>query len=202
MRGTLEQPEIALTSTPPLEEADILSLIVFNQPINQLGEGAQISLAQRAQGLALGAAAGQLTQSIGSALGVDTFQLNLAPEDGGAASVTIGQQVGQNLFVNVQQGIGDQNADELHPGIRTHEMASSPHQRVAGLVDADRSCSNGSRAAAPTCCSSLAFEILPGDDPVTSRTSRIVLISRQTHEATKPRSSGITNTHLEPVLPA
>jgi autotransporter translocation and assembly factor TamB len=109
VRGTLEQPEIVLTSTPPLEEADILSLIVFNQPINQLGEGAQVSLAQRAQGLALGAAAGQLTQSIGGALGFDTFELNLAPEDGGAASVTIGQQVGQNLFVKVEQGIGDQN---------------------------------------------------------------------------------------------
>jgi autotransporter translocation and assembly factor TamB len=108
VRGTLERPEIALTSAPPLDEADILSLIVFNQPINQLGEGAQISLAQQAQGLALGAAAGQLTQSIGSALGVDTFQLNLAPEDGGTASVTIGQQIGQNLFVSVQQGIGDQ----------------------------------------------------------------------------------------------
>jgi autotransporter translocation and assembly factor TamB len=50
-----------------------------------------------------------LTQSIGGALGVDTFELNLAPEDGGAASVTIGQQVGQNLFVKVEQGIGDQN---------------------------------------------------------------------------------------------
>jgi len=109
VRGTLEQPEIVLTSTPPLEEADILSLIVFNQPINQLGEGAQVSLAQRAQGLALGAAAGQLTQSIGGALGVDTFELNLAPEDGSAASVTIGQQIGQNLFVKVQQGIGDQS---------------------------------------------------------------------------------------------
>jgi Uncharacterized protein conserved in bacteria len=108
VRGTLEQPEIALTSNPPLDEADILSLIVFNQPINQLGEDAQVSLAQRAQGLALGAATGQLTQSIGGALGVDTFELNLAPEDGGAASVTIGQQFGQNLFVKVQQGIGDQ----------------------------------------------------------------------------------------------
>ena len=45
VRGTLKQPEIVLSSTPPLEQADILSLIVFNQPINQLGEGEQISLA-------------------------------------------------------------------------------------------------------------------------------------------------------------
>ena len=109
VRGTLEHPEIALSSTPPLEEADILSLIVFNQPINQLGEGAQISLAQRAQGMALGAAAGQLAQSLGGALGLDTFELNLAPESGGTAAVTIGEQVGQNLFLKVQQGIGDQS---------------------------------------------------------------------------------------------
>ena len=44
-----------LSSTPPLEQADILALIVFNQPINQLGEGEQMSLAQRAQALATGA---------------------------------------------------------------------------------------------------------------------------------------------------
>jgi autotransporter translocation and assembly factor TamB len=109
VRGTLTHPEIALSSVPPLEDADILSLIVFNQPINQLGEGAQISLAQRAQGMALGAVAGQLTQSIGSALNLDTFELNLAPEAGGPAQLTVGEQVGQNLFLKVQQGLGDQS---------------------------------------------------------------------------------------------
>jgi autotransporter translocation and assembly factor TamB len=109
VRGTVTKPDIALSSVPPLEEADILSLIVFNQPINQLGEGAQISLAQRAQGMALGAVAGQLTQSIGGALNLDTFELNLAPESGGPAQLTVGEQVGQNLFLKVQQGLGDQS---------------------------------------------------------------------------------------------
>jgi translocation and assembly module TamB len=109
VRGTLKKPEIALSSTPPLEQADILSLIVFNQPINQLGEGQQMSLAARAQGMALGAAAGQLTQSIGSALNLDTFELNMTPESGGGPQLTVGEQLGQNLFVKVQQGIGDQS---------------------------------------------------------------------------------------------
>jgi autotransporter translocation and assembly factor TamB len=109
VRGTLEQPEIVLSSIPPMEEAEILSLIVFNQQINQLGEGQQISLAQRAQSMALGAAAGQLAQSLGNVLNVDTFELNLAPESGGAAQVTVGEQVGQNLYVKVQQGLGDLN---------------------------------------------------------------------------------------------
>jgi autotransporter translocation and assembly factor TamB len=109
VHGTLKQPDIILSSTPPLEQADILSLIVFNQPINQLGEGDQISLLQRAQSLAAGAVVGELSQSIGNALGVDTFEINLAPETGGGPQITVGQQVGQNLYVKVQQGIGDQN---------------------------------------------------------------------------------------------
>ncbi len=107
IRGTLRNPEIVLASIPPLEQADILALIVFNQPINQLGEGQQISLMQRAQSMAVGAAAGQLAQSIGNALNLNTFEIQMAPENGSTAEVTIGQQVGQNLYVKLQQGIGD-----------------------------------------------------------------------------------------------
>jgi hypothetical protein len=108
IRGTLQKPEIVLESTPPLEQADILALIVFNQPLNQLGEGQQTSLAARAQAIATSAVAGQLAQSIGNALHLDTFEINAAPENGGGPQVTIGQQVGQNLYIRVQQGVGDE----------------------------------------------------------------------------------------------
>ncbi len=107
--GTLNRPVVVLTSTPPLEQADILSLIVFNQPINQLGEGQQVSLAARAQQLATGAVAGQISQSIGKALGLDTFEIGTAPDSGAAAHITVGQQVGKNLYVKVEQDVGDQN---------------------------------------------------------------------------------------------
>jgi autotransporter translocation and assembly factor TamB len=107
IRGTLRQPEIVLSSVPPLEQGDILALIVFNQPVNELGRGEQVSLAQRAQALAAGAVAGQLAESIGDALSLDTFEINLAPESGGGAEVTLGEQVGENLYVRVQQGIGE-----------------------------------------------------------------------------------------------
>jgi autotransporter translocation and assembly factor TamB len=83
-----------------------LSLIVFNQPINSLGEGQQVSLAQRAQQLATGALAGELAASVGNALGLDTFEINTAPDSGAAASLTVGQQLGQNLYVKVEQAIG------------------------------------------------------------------------------------------------
>ena len=45
--GTMKEPELSFSSNPPLDQADILSLIVFNQPINELGEGQQVSLAER-----------------------------------------------------------------------------------------------------------------------------------------------------------
>jgi translocation and assembly module TamB len=98
-----------LSSVPPLEEADILSLIVFNQPLNSVGEGQQISLMQRAQALATGAAASQLAQSIGNALNLDEFEINTASDSGAGAQLTIGQQLGQNLYVKVEQGVGDQS---------------------------------------------------------------------------------------------
>ena len=107
--GTLKTPEIMLASTPPLEQADILSLIVFNQSLNTLGEGQQISLGQRAGQLAAGALAGELSKSIGNVLGLDTFEINTAPVGGGAASLTIGQQLGRNLYVKVEQAIGGQS---------------------------------------------------------------------------------------------
>jgi len=109
IQGTLRKPEIVLSSTPPLDQADILALIVFNQPLNQLGEGQQISLAQRAQQMATGALAGTLANSIGNALNLDQFEINTAPEGGGVAQLTVGQQVGRNLYVKVQQGIGAQS---------------------------------------------------------------------------------------------
>ena len=108
VEGTLQRPRIRLSSVPPLEEAEVLALIVFNQPLNQLGEGQQVSLAQRAAGLAEGAIAGQLAGAIGRALNLDTFEIQTAGDTGGA-QVTAGQQISPRAFVKLQQGIGDQS---------------------------------------------------------------------------------------------
>jgi len=107
--GTLRNPQIELSSVPPLEQADILSLIVFNQPINQVSETQQISLAQRAEGIAAGAVAGQLAKSIGSALNLSDFEIQMAPENGSVAQFTLGQQITEGLYVKVQESVGDVN---------------------------------------------------------------------------------------------
>ena len=124
LRGTLKTPEVVLASTPPLEQADILALILFNQPANELGETQQISLAQQAQNLAGGALTRGLSQSIANALNLTEFDINLAPESGQGPEVRFGQQLGKNVYLNVEQGVGDQGQTnvvleyELHKWLR------------------------------------------------------------------------------------
>jgi hypothetical protein len=113
VQGTLRQPELSFSSNPPLDQADILSLIVFNAPVNQLGEGQQISLAERAGALAGGYLASGLAQSIGNALELDEFEIQAQGEQGGGPSLTVGEQVGEKLFFRIRQGFGDLQATEL-----------------------------------------------------------------------------------------
>ena len=113
IQGTMRQPELSFRSNPPLEEADVLSLIIFNQPINQLGEGQQASLTQRATDLATGYVASGLARSIGTALNLNEFEIQAQGENGEGPSVTIGQQVGKNLYFRLQQGFGGAQATQF-----------------------------------------------------------------------------------------
>jgi translocation and assembly module TamB len=112
VQGTLKQPELSFSSNPPLDQADILSLIVFNQPINELGEGQQVSLTERATALAGGYLATGLSRSISNALELDEFEL-LAGERGFGPTLSVGEQVGEHFFFRIKQGFGDAQATEL-----------------------------------------------------------------------------------------
>jgi translocation and assembly module TamB len=113
VRGTMRQPELAFRSNPPLDEADVLALIVFNQSLNELGEAEQVSLAQRAGDLATGYLASGLTRSIGNALNLSEFELQAVGDNGSGPSITVGQQVGKDLFFRVRQGFGSAQATEF-----------------------------------------------------------------------------------------
>lgn len=112
--GTASAPEISLSSTPPLEEADVLALIVFNRQVNELGTGERASLAATAGGIATGFLASPLGDSIGRALDLDLFEITTQAEgDSIGAGVTIGQQVGDRAFFKIRQQFGDRSLSEF-----------------------------------------------------------------------------------------
>ncbi len=112
--GSVKSPELELTSNPPLDESDILSLIVFNRPVNELGSGERTSLAATAGGIAGGFIASPLGDSIGRALDLDLFEISTTTDTGDVgAGVTVGQQVGDRAFLKLRQQFGERTTSEF-----------------------------------------------------------------------------------------
>jgi autotransporter translocation and assembly factor TamB len=113
VHGTAQRPALDLSSTPPLDEADVLSLIVFNRPVNDLGQGERASLAQTAESLVGGMVAAPLAESLRGALDVDLLEIEAVSQNGGGPSVTIGNQLGERVFLQFRQLFGSAEATEV-----------------------------------------------------------------------------------------
>ena len=112
--GTAKAPQLSLSSDPPLDESDVLALIVFNRPVNELGTGERASLAATAGGIATGFLAAPLGESIGRALDLDLFEITTTTEEGDlGAGLTLGQQIGDRAFLKMRQQFGDRNLTEF-----------------------------------------------------------------------------------------
>lgn len=114
VRGRLSEPSLQLGSNVPLDEADILSMIIFNRPVNQLGDTQRADLVGAAASLAGGYVTSPLAQSLSRALNLDllevetvSFGQNVAPR------VRVGQQLTSRLFVQLSQQFGAQSLTEL-----------------------------------------------------------------------------------------
>ena len=141
--GTLHKPEVVLSSSPPLEQSDILALIVFNQSASQIGAGSRFRWPGGIRALGYAISRVITVRIVSRSLSVASLAC-IAPDSGAAAQVTVGQQVGQNLFVKVEQGIGDQTATNvvieyqmgnwllLETNVRQGATTLQPFQRVQG----------------------------------------------------------------------
>jgi translocation and assembly module TamB len=121
--GTLAQPAIQLSSNPPLDQGDILSMIVFNQTMNQLPGSQRVSLAARAGALAAGAIATPIADSVARALDLDVFEIRPS-DDVGGASVRIGRQVSDRLFLDFSQFFGRDEVSQFTFEYRLSEVLS------------------------------------------------------------------------------
>jgi autotransporter translocation and assembly factor TamB len=122
LRGTARAPVIDVTSQPPLDQGEVLSLIVFNQPVNALGTGERINLGERAAALAAGAVTSPLADSIARALNLDLVEIQ-APTSGDATgTVAVGRQLGSRVFVGLRQQIGRGEASLLSLEYRVNEV--------------------------------------------------------------------------------
>ena len=137
--GTARAPKVTLSSQPPLEESDIFSLIVFNQPVNRLGQGEVNTLAERAAGMASGFVVTPLAVSLERALDLDLFELDAVGDERGGPSATIGRQVGEKLFVKFRQRFGTQDVSEFELEYQIRDFL-----RLEGSIAQGRNAANRS----------------------------------------------------------
>jgi autotransporter translocation and assembly factor TamB len=137
--GSMRSPELTLSSQPPLDQADILSLIVFNQPANRLTQGQATNLGERAAQIAGGFVVAPLADTLGRALNVDVFELDPSGDAGQGPSVTVGQQVGEKLFVKFRQIFGNRDVSEFQLEYQLAEFLRLQGSIADGQTSANRS---------------------------------------------------------------
>ena len=110
--GPLRQPELRLSSTPPLDPSDILSLIVFNTSTNELSALQQQQLAVRAGTLAAGFIAAPMVSALERTLGIDTLEIEPGADIRGGPRVTVGNEIAPGLVARFSRQFGEADYDE------------------------------------------------------------------------------------------
>jgi len=100
LRGQASAPELELTSTPSLDQSDILSLLLFNQPVNELAFAQRNELALQAATLASGFVVSPAVSAVGEALGLDFLELEPTGSLGTTSfRLSAGREIWKGLFV-------------------------------------------------------------------------------------------------------
>ena len=111
--GTAETPNLDLRSTPPLEQADILAVLLFGKPASALNKGEEVDLQQEAVALTSGYAAATLGQSVSDALGLDTLGIDLSGLDFSGGQVGFGRALTRKTRISASQSIGGRRGQEV-----------------------------------------------------------------------------------------
>ena len=113
VKGTSEKPSLTLASDPQLDQADILSLLLFNKPVSSLNKGEQASLQENAIGIVGGFAATKIGQAVAESLGLQNLGVDIGSIDFSGDSVRFGQYLGHDTFISVSQEISGKYGREV-----------------------------------------------------------------------------------------
>ena len=102
--GRADKPSIELLSTPTLPSEDVMAIVLFGKPAQELSaiESLQAAEALAALGGVGPFGGGGITGSLRKAVGLDLLNIDVDPEQGGG-SLTIGKYVADGLFVSATQ---------------------------------------------------------------------------------------------------
>ncbi|MGZ9112452.1 MAG: translocation/assembly module TamB domain-containing protein, partial [Rhodoplanes sp.] len=102
LSGTPAQPKITLESDPELPQDEILARVLFDKSTGGLSIGEAAQLASAAAALASGEPG--MMDNLRTAAGLDRLTLGSSEAGGGLGTVEAGKNLGENVYVGVEQG--------------------------------------------------------------------------------------------------
>ena len=116
--GTLQNPTIDLTSTPPYDKSEIIAIALFGTPTPSAGQQGQFT--ETVRDLVTGTAASSiLRNTLTSELNLDVFEISQRQlEEGDSATLfRVGKFISPDVFVSFEQQVGGQE-DHQAVGLR------------------------------------------------------------------------------------
>lgn len=114
--GTASNPRVEITSDPPLDEAEILSYLLFDRPLDNLDAAQNDRIEQRATGQAESYLAAQLTGRLSESLGLDLLSYERSQADStgnGSPMVTLGKYLTPQILLKVEQDFSDERGFDV-----------------------------------------------------------------------------------------
>jgi translocation and assembly module TamB len=109
--GYASKPTLTLRSDPALEQAEILSVLLFGKPTMDLNQGEKNALQNQALKTAANFISSDLRQSVAGKLGVDTLEFGVGDNLRGG-EISAGKYVTPDVFVSTKQQIGTEQQQE------------------------------------------------------------------------------------------
>ncbi|MGH7898478.1 MAG: translocation/assembly module TamB domain-containing protein, partial [Candidatus Binatia bacterium] len=109
--GTANEPALTLASEPQLEQADILSVLLFGKPAKELNDGQKADLKKQAAEMAAAYAFTEIGQSVARALGLESAGIQV--EELSTERIALGTYLTEKTYVTLGQDIGNRQGQEL-----------------------------------------------------------------------------------------
>ena len=111
VEGSGDKPTLTLSSDPPLEQADILAVLLFGKPAAGLGTSQAAGLQDKALDLAAGYVMPELRTSVMNTLGLDALDVRLPADETNPGQVRVGRYVTSDVFVSLAHEFGTQTSE-------------------------------------------------------------------------------------------
>jgi hypothetical protein len=139
--GTLEKPELKFKSDPDMSEGDIMAIILFGKPLDQLSEGQGAMLKERTADVLLTLGAAKLQQALAGQLGIDILSVRSARGEGNEGSaLVVGKYLTPDLLVTYEQALQEKSTSyivmeyALSRLIKLETLYSNQNRAGAGIT--------------------------------------------------------------------